>query len=133
MQRIKGASLDQGFNRAFVQTASVNADTEIEQAGERTTLFARFHYGIDRLLACALDGTQTIANDFIGHRLKAVCTAIDIGWIEAHAKLQSIFKQDLEFVGIVHFNGHVGAEKLRREMDLQPTSVIRQQGISCGV
>ena len=59
--------------------------------------------------------------------------AIDVRWVKAHAKLQGIFKQDLELVGIVHFDGHIGAEKLCGEMNFQPTRVVRQQRISSGV
>ena len=133
MQGIKSTGFDQGFHRALVQATAVYSHTEVKQAGEGSTLLARFDDGIDGLLSCAFDGAQTVPNDFVGHRFKAVRAAIDIGRIKAHAKLQGIFKQHFQFVGVVHFDGHVGAEKLCGEMHLEPTRVIRQQRISSRV
>ena len=65
LQRIKGTCLDQGLHGAFVQATAVHAHQKIKQAGEEAALLARFHNGLNGLLASALDGAQTIANDFV--------------------------------------------------------------------
>ena len=65
VQVVKRTGFDEGFDRAFVQTAAVHTAAEVEQASERAALLARRHDGINRLLTRTFDGAQTVANDFV--------------------------------------------------------------------
>ena len=135
---VEGPGLDQSLQRALVQLAAVHARTEVAQALEgsldmpvrtHALTFARGDDGFDRLLARALDRAQAIANDLVRDGLKAVHAAVDVGHLEAHAHLQRIFVQHLEFVGVVHFHGHIPAEKFCRVVHLEPGRVVGQQRI----
>ena len=44
-----------------------------------------------------------------------------------------VFKQHLEFVGVVHFHGHVGAEKFGLVVDFYPTCLVGEQRVGGGV
>ena len=140
---VKRPGFDQGLQRALVQPRLVHANTEVEQALEGafggalrpfTAAFARSHHRLYRLLTGALDSTQTIAYDLVGHRLETVGATVDVRRLKTQTEVfDSIFIEHLELVGVVHFHRHVGAEKLRRVMDLEPAGVVRQQGIGSRV
>ena len=133
MQGVKRTGLDQGLHRAFVQAAAVDPHAKVKQAGERAALFAGLDDGLDGLLACALDGAQTVANDFVRHRLKAMTAPVHVRRIKGQTEFQCVLVQHFELVGVVHFHRHVGAEKLGGVMHLEPAGVVRQQGVGGGV
>ena len=55
--------------------------------------------------------------------------AVDIGRFKGHTHLERVFIQDLELVGVIHFNRHVGTEELSGVMHFHPSGVIGQQRI----
>ena len=142
LQRVKGACLDQRFDRALVDAAAVDPGTKVKQAvkgarltahGAGTAAFARRHNRLNGLLPGALDGTQAVADDPVGNWLEPVRAAVDIGWLKAQSHAQRVFKQHLELVGVVHFHRHIGAEELGRVMHLEPAGVISQKRVGGGV
>ena len=48
-------------------------------------------------------------------------------------KLLSVTKQYLELVGVVHLHRHIGAKEFGRVVDLDPSGVVRQEGVSRSV
>ena len=62
MQAIKGASPNQGLDRAAIDQAFVHPPAEIEQAQKGATLGTLPHQMIDRVLARALDRAQTVTH-----------------------------------------------------------------------
>ena len=136
---VKRTRLDEGFHAALVQAAAVYPAGKVKQALERTGLlggapaFARRHNRLDGLLAGPLDGTQTVADFFVGDGLKAVDTAVDIGRLKTQPHLFGILEQHLQLVGVVHFHRHVGAEELGRVVHLDPGRVVGQERVGGGV
>ena len=138
LNRIKGSGLDQGFHRAFVDAAAVHPQAKIKQAlegshvarrGTCATPLTRRNDCVNRLFASAFDGRQTVADHRVRDRLETVHATVHIGCLKAQPHLDRVFKQNLQFVGIVHFHRHVGAEKFGRVMHLQPAGVIGQQRV----
>ena len=139
LNRIKRTGFDQGLHRALVDLAAVYPHAKIKQTLERphrvarrpsAAPLARRHNRLDCLLACALDGAQTVANLFVRDRLKAAHTPVHIRRLKGEAHLQGVFKQHFQLVGVVHLHRHVGAEKLGGVMHLEPAGVVRQQRVS---
>ena len=60
-------------------------------------------------------------------------SAVNVWRIKGQAELKRIFIKHLEFVGVVHFHRHVGAEKLSGVMHLEPTGMVGQQRVSGSV
>ena len=133
LQRVERAGLDQGFQTTLVQPGAVHPHTEVEQAGKGAALLARRHDGLDGLLPGSLDRTESVADHLSRHRFEAVDAAIHVGRLERHAHLARVLEQHAQLVGVVHLHRHVGAEKLGREVDLEPGRVVGQERISGGV
>ena len=139
---IKSPGFDERLQGALVELGAVHTHTKIPQALERPLHMALWphalavacgHDGFNGRLPGAFDGAQPIADHVVGHRLKAVMAPVDVGRLKAQAHLQRILVQHLELVGVVHFHGHVAAEKLGGVMHLQPRRLVSQQGVSGGV
>ena len=133
LQGVKRARFDQRFNRPLVQLAAVHTHAKVIQAGEHPTLLACQNHRLNRLLTSAFYSTQPVANLLVRDRLEAVVAPVDVGSLECQAHLDCVFKQSLHFVGVVHLHRHVGAEKFRRVMHLQPGGVIGQERVGSRV
>ena len=133
MQVVKSAGLDEGLYRALIKLGLVHAHAKVIHRSKQPTLFARRDHGRNGLLAGALDGAQAVADALVGDGLEAVVAAVDVRRLKADAHFDGVAEQHLEFVGVVHLHRHVGAEKLRRVMHLEPGRVVRQQRVGRGV
>ena len=109
LQRIESPGLDQGFDHALVDQLAVHARTEIEEALERAIGLALAHDGLDRPLPRALDGAQRVADRLVVDRDEAPRALVHIGRREGDAEvLRGIVVEDLELVGVVAGDAHVG-------------------------
>ena len=146
-QRIKSAALDQRIDHPLVDRLAVDALAEVEKALERPARRALRHQRFDRALAGALDGTQAVIDTLqalraagralaavLGfHRLETVHAQVDVRRLELDAKQLGVIQQDLELVGVVRLNRHIGGEELGREVGFEPSRVVRQQRIGSRV
>ena len=126
VQVVKSAGLDESLHSALVELGLVHAHAKVIQRSKQSALFARGDHGRNGLLACALDGAQAVTDALVGDGLEAVVAAVHVRRLKADAHLDGVTEQDLELIGVVHLHRHVGAEKLRRVMHLEPGRVVGQ-------
>ncbi len=132
VQAVERAGLGQGFEHTFVEAGAIHPFGKVEQRSERP-LLPRGDHGLHRSLAIALDGTQGVADGFAVHRIEAPLRGVHIGRQHVDAAGLRVFHQNLEFVGVVEGDAHVGREKFGGVMRLHPGRLYGEQRVGGGV
>ena len=147
MERIKRTGLDQGLHGPPVHHAPVDPGTEVKEVSERA-LLARGQNVLHGRLAHPAHRPQSIANGpgTLGglalwqpllvhppHGLKPVLAAVYVWCEHPQAIGLGVLHQEGDLVGVIHFRGQGGGQKLRRVVGLEPGGLIGDDRIGGGV
>ena len=102
MQAVERAAANQGFHRAAIDDALVDAITKIEQIAVCAAALALLHDFKNGRFARAFYRAEAVTNRFVAGRNETITAQIDIGRQHVQFICDSIFVQRLHFVGIVH-------------------------------
>ena len=128
-QGIKGASLDQILHGALVDILQGEPLAEIVDVHIRTVLFPLSHNIVDHVPADPLDGRQTVA-DVPSAGSKCAFCFVDIRRQNVDAKALAFLDVFGQFGQPVHHRSHQRGHELHREIKLQISGLVADDGIS---